>query len=96
MPTEQPSNAPDQVEPNDDLSAARVLSDDALDTTPGGGGLGGASAADPLGGSARGGGGQAPDTPFETATGSGGDPVREAQRRSIETTPSTGGRSSGS
>ena len=50
MATEQPNIAPDDVkpEPNDADSAATVLDDAQMTKTPGGGGLGGADAADVL------------------------------------------------
>lgn len=83
MPTEQPSSAPDDTpRPNDADTAAKVLHDDALDTTPGGGGLGGASAADPLGGSARTPSGTAPNAPIDVpAPHSGSDAEAEAEAR---------------
>ena len=54
MPTNQPSSAPqaDAPQPTDDLTAAAVLHDDALDRQPGGGGLGAPNA--PIGGDAAG------------------------------------------
>ena len=83
MSTDQPSSAPDAVEPRDRDTAARVLNDDALDARPGGGGLGGASAADPLGGSARAPGGPSPNSPIDASgVGSAGEDARaEAEAR---------------
>ena len=55
MATEQPNIAPDDMkpEPNDADSAATVLDDAQMTETPGGGGLGGADAADVLSGSGK-------------------------------------------
>jgi hypothetical protein len=97
MPTEQPSNAPqaDAPKPTDDLNAAAVLADDSLDRTPGGGGLGGAKAADPQAGTAGGAGGTAPNSVGDTGLAAAGDPEAEARAQAAETMPSTGGRSTG-
>lgn len=46
MPTEQISNAPEDLTPKDGDTAAAVLSDERLHTPAGGGGLGGQSAAE--------------------------------------------------
>ena len=84
MSTDQPSNAPEDLVPRDGDTAARVLHDDSLDRRPGGGGLGGASAADPLGGSARVAGSASPNSPIDAvvpADGSGDDARAEAEAR---------------
>lgn len=74
MPTDQPNSAPDDLPetPRDDATAATVLHDENLDDAPGGGGLGGAAASNPLGGSARAPGGASPNSPIDTGL-SGGD-----------------------
>lgn len=61
MPTEQPSSAPDDIAPRDQDTAAGVLRDAALDTGPGGGGLGPRSAT--TGGDPH---GTAPNAPIDT------------------------------
>jgi hypothetical protein len=47
MPTNHPSNAPDNIgsDARDDANPASVIADERLDEAPGGGGLGGAAAA---------------------------------------------------
>ena len=97
MPTDQPSNAPDELpaDARDDAAPGAVLADERFDTTPGGGGLGGSSAAEALGGADRAG-GTGPGAPIDTHLAAPGDPTSEAQSQDLETTPSTGGRSSGS
>jgi len=98
MPTEQPSNVPagDAPEPRDEASPGAVLADERLDTTPGGGGLGGSSAAEALGGSDRAPGGTAPNAPIDLdVTTEIAQAEREAQLQSLETDPATGGRASG-
>lgn len=103
MATEQPNVAPDDTkpEPNDADTAATVLDDAQMDRTPGGGGLGGADAADPLSGSGRTSGGATPNSPIDVPVphgggdgpgggGSGdggGNPAREAQLRSLADGP---------
>ncbi len=78
MPTEQPSNAPDQLAPRDPDTAAGVLTDEALDTQPGGGGLGprsGNTGAAPHG--------TAPNAPIDTGL-SGEEPDAEARRQATD------------
>jgi hypothetical protein len=90
MATEQPNVAPDDIkpEPNDADTAATVLDDAQMDRTPGGGGLGGADAADPLSGAGRTSGGQTPNSPIDVPVPHGdGDPTREAQLRSLNDGP---------
>lgn len=68
MPTEQPNSAAlnDAPQPSDDLTAAAVLHDDALDGQAGGGGMGGADAGAPVGGDAAGRTGAAtPNSPID-------------------------------
>ena len=82
MPTNQPTSAPDTAPtPNDQETAAKVIHDDALDTPPGGGGLGGVSAADALGGSARTPLGTSPNAPIDTSVSAGTDEQAEAESR---------------
>lgn len=83
MPTQQPSSAPDDApRPHDADTPARVLSDPAGDAIPGGGGLGGAAAADPLGGSGRTPTGTAPNAPIDVPVPhSGSDAAGEAEAR---------------
>ena len=82
MPTEQPTSAPDMApQPNDRETAAKVLHDDSLDTPAGGGGLGGASAADPLGGSARTPSGTAPNAPIDVGIDGDSDAAAAAEAR---------------
>jgi len=87
MAIEQPNIAPDEEkpEPNDADSAATVLDDAQLTKTPGGGGLGGADAADVLSGSGKLSGGATPNSLIDVPVphGGGGDPTREAQLRSL-------------
>lgn len=66
MPTEQPTSAPDEIgtDAAEGDAAAAVLHDDALDQTPGGGGLRGAAGADPLAGLTAG--GATPNSPVDT------------------------------
>ena len=74
MPTDQPSNAPDATpKPNDHETAANVLQDESLDMPAGGGGLGGASAADSLGGSGRTPSGTSPNAPIDTGVSADGE-----------------------
>lgn len=90
MATQQPNIAPDNMKqaPNDADTAATVLDDAQMDGTPGGGGLGGADAADPLSGSGRISGGATPNSPIDLhVPHSGGDPAREAQLRSLNDGP---------
>ena len=80
MPTNQPSSAPQDAapQPADDLTAAAVLHDDALDQPAGGGGLGGASAAASLGQA----GAATPNSPSEAPTPhDGGDAKVESEAR---------------
>lgn len=88
MPTNQPSNA-DPIGPDakDDATPAAVLTDD----TPGGR-LGGAAAADPLGGSDGAPRGTGPNPPVDPGVSAaqdlpGGPAEREAQRRSLHDGP---------
>lgn len=90
MAIEQPNNAPDDATPvpNDADTAVTVLDDAQMEGKPGGGGLGGADAADPLSGSARAGGGTTPNSPIDIPVPHGdGDPEREAQVRSLNDGP---------
>lgn len=78
MPTEQPSNAPDTLTSRDVDTAADVLNDEALDTQPGGGGLGPRSAntgATPHG--------TAPNAPVDTGLPDA-DPAAEARRQATD------------
>ncbi len=87
---EQPNVAPDDIkpEPNDAETAATVLDDAQMNETPGGGGLGGADATDPLSGSGKVSGGAAPNSPIDIPVPhGGGDPIREAQVRSLDDGP---------
>jgi hypothetical protein len=69
MPTNEPNNdLPNSLpqDARDDRTAAAVVTDEQLDETPGGGGLGGtANAADPLSGTAAGRTGTAPNAPID-------------------------------
>lgn len=92
MATEQPNLVPDDIKPasNDADTASTVLDDAQMDRTPGGGGLGGADATDPLGGSGRTSGGATPNSPIDVPVpqgAGGGDPAREAQIRSLNDGP---------
>ncbi|WP_426291362.1 hypothetical protein [Sphingomonas sp. TWP1-3-1] len=91
MAIEQPNIGPDDVkaETNNADSAATVLDDAQMTKTPGGGGLGGADAADVLSGSGKLSGGATPNSPIDVAVphGGGGDPTREAQLRSLNDGP---------
>ena len=91
MATEQPNVAPNDVkpEPHDADSAATVLDDAHMTKTPGGGGLGGADAADGLSGSGKLSGGATPNSPIDVPVphDGGGDPTREAQLRSLNDGP---------
>ena len=82
MPTDQPNNAPDELEPRDDPTAAAVLHDETLDQPPGGGGLGGAAA----GGGGAAPAGTAPNAPIDVpvpgdSTDAGTPPSVGAQAR---------------
>lgn len=82
MPTDQPSNAPDAIEPREDASVASVLADGSLDQPPGGGGMGGASA----GGQGAPSAGTVPNAPIDVpipagATDAGMAPSADAQAR---------------
>ena len=83
MPDTSPSNAPDDLTPRTDDSVAKQVENVGEDTT-GGGGLGGAAAAEPLAGSARGKGGASPNSPIDTGVSPDGDAVRDAQVRSLD------------
>ncbi|TCP97437.1 hypothetical protein C8J46_10659 [Sphingomonas sp. PP-F2F-A104-K0414] len=90
MATEQPNIAPGEVkpEPNDADNAATVLDDAQMIETPGGGGLGGADAADVLSGSGKLSGGATPHSPIDVPVPhGGGNPTREAQLRSLNDGP---------
>ncbi len=91
MTTEQPNVAPNDVkpEPHDADSAATVLDDAHITKTRGGGGRGGADAADVLSGSGKLSGGATPNSPIDVPVphGGGGDPTREAQLRSLNDGP---------
>lgn len=85
MPTNQPSSAPqdDAPRPTDDLTAAAVLHDEALDQPAGGGGLGGASAATAEVGTA---GAATRNSPIDAPTPhDGGDAKAEAEARLLST-----------
>ena len=87
---EQPKLAPDDItpEPKDADTAATVLDDARMTETPGGGGLGGADAADPLSGSGKMSGGATPNSPIDVPVPhGGGDPTREAQISSLNDGP---------
>lgn len=90
MPTGQPSNADTgdtpqarQGDAREADTAGAVLSDDALDDAPGGGGLMGAGAGGPEAGTARGQAGAAtPNSPIDAALPhDGGDAIAEAEAR---------------
>lgn len=86
MPTNQPSSAPDDlpVDARDPATPGAVLNDDRLDKAPGGGGLGGQGAADPLEGSARTPRGTAPNAPIDVPTpdtGTDASPLAGAEAR---------------
>lgn len=89
MPTSEPSNAPNDIEPKARTgdTAAAVLSDDRLDDAPGGGGLMGASAGGQLAGTALGKAGAAtPNSPIDAkAPHDGGEAQaeKEAQARAV-------------
>lgn len=94
MPTEQPSSAPDQdradggPRPNDRVTPAVALRDDATDQDMGGGGLLGANADDPDAGTAMGDAGAAtPNSPIdaELPLEGGGERLaeKEAQTRAL-------------
>jgi len=91
MATEQPNIGPDDVkpEPHDADSAATVLDDAQMTKTLGGGALGGVDAADVLSGSGKLSGGATPNSPIDAPVphGGGGDPIREAQVRSLNDGP---------
>jgi hypothetical protein len=92
MPTNQPNSAPqgNPPEPRDDLTAAAVLTDDRLDSQPGGGGLGGQAAAEgspdasrPQEASTR----STPQTPNVTAEDAPGRAEAEARLQSDTADP---------
>lgn len=86
-----PDTDSDPIRPHNDESAAKQIVDTGRDTglgeTPGGGGLGGASAADALGGSQRAPEGTSPNSPIDIPTpeqeGERSTEEREAQLRSL-------------
>jgi hypothetical protein len=78
MPTEQPNTAPDQLTPRDGDTAADVLHDEALDTGPGGGGLGPRS-----GNTGRTPHGTAPNAPVDTGLAAA-EPTAEARRQASD------------
>ena len=67
MPTDQPSNAPDTLptDARDPATPGAVLNDTEQDKTPGGGGLGGATAARPESGSGAIPSGTTPGSPID-------------------------------
>lgn len=67
MPTNQPSNAPDEIEPRNRDTAAGVLSDEDIGTPGGGALLGGGRAADPVAGER----GASPNSPIDTGVDAG-------------------------
>ena len=72
MPNNQPNTATElPTDAREDATAAAVLHDERMDDTPGGGGLGGLAAADPLGGSARAPSGTSPNAPIATGVNAG-------------------------
>ena len=82
MPTDQPSSAPDDLAPRDETSVGTVLSDDATDQPPGGGGLRGPAA----GGQGAAPAGTAPNAPIDVAVPAGASddgtaPSADAQAR---------------
>jgi hypothetical protein len=85
MPDSTPSNAPEEAPDRvrDETSAAAAMRDADLDKTPGGGGLGGDAAAEPVAGSLRGSRGASPNTPGGAAV-----PEPEIDGRSAD--PGTG------
>lgn len=76
-------------EPHDEDSAATVLDDVQMTKTPGGGGLGGADAAEVFSGSGKLSGGAMPNIPIDVPVpyGGGGYPTLEAQLRSLNDGP---------
>ena len=87
MPTNQPSNAPDEIEPRDRDTAAGVLSDGATDEAPGGGALIGEG----QGGDAVPAGGASPNSPVETGVDAGdAGAVAEARNRAAADTAEPG------
>lgn len=90
MPTQQPTSAPDAIgsDAAEQDTAAAVLHDDALDQTPGGGGLRGPAGADPL--TARTAGGATRNSPIDTgvaAPDADGAAVAESRVQAAEDTP---------
>lgn len=103
MPTDQPSSAPAQDReaggpaPDDRVTPARALRDDAADQEVGGGGLLGANADDPDAGAAMGDAGAAtPNSPIDAGLppgdeeGGGRLAEKEAQARTLGDGPSNG------
>ncbi len=78
MPTEEPNNAPDRPTPRDPDTAAGILNDEALDTQPGGGGMGPRSAS--TGAVPH---GTAPNAPIDTGL-AGEEPAGEARTRATD------------
>lgn len=81
MPSNQPSSAPidDAPKPTDDLTAAAVLRDDALDRPAGGGGLGTPIARDASGAAS-------PNSPVDAPVPhEGGDALAGAEARRLST-----------
>lgn len=97
MPTNQPSSAPqaDAPHPADDLTAAAVLHDEAMDRPGGGGGLGSPA---PLGGDSAGqAGAAAPNAPIAVdLPHDGGDALAgaEARRQAVSNAPAEPGHTS--
>lgn len=86
MAINEPNNAQDVPEaPREEGSAAAILSGAQMDGAPGGGGLGGASAADVLSGSGRTPAGTAPNAPIDTGVDAGDrDADAEARVQAVD------------
>ena len=85
MPTNQPNTASEvPADAHEDATAAAVLHDEQMDHVPGGGGLGGPAAANPLGGSDRTPVGASPDAPIDTGV-SGGDAAATPEAKVLAT-----------
>ena len=90
MPTEQPTSAPDAIgdDAREQDTAAAVLHDDALDQTPGGGGLRGPAGANPLAG--RTSGGATRNSPIDTGVAppdADGAAAAESRAQAVEDAP---------
>lgn len=87
MPTNQPSNAPETIEPRNRDTAADVLTDEGQHEQPGGGGMiGEGTNSDP-----QAGGGATPNSPIDTGVDAGdARAAEEAVNRATGDTPETG------